>query len=323
LLLADVEVEGLDRDHWHMWAHEPGLPWVALCPLPGSPTWQLQVGHGDPTLTADEAELRRIVDRLGPRVRLRRVDWSSTWRLNERMVEDYRAGRVLLAGDAAHVHSPAGGQGMNTGIGDAVNLSWKLAAVLDGAEEGLLDTYEAERLPVAAEVLGLSHQLLGGRFTRRGLADDRTMQFGVTYRGGPLAGDGADGDGADDDGAGGDGAGGDDRGPRPGDRAPEAVLADGDSVFLARRRGEWVLLAFGDEPPALGLPGLVALRVDDGPAWETYVAEPGELVLVRPDGHVAVRSADPADVTAWTERWGLARPHRPAPHASPDLARHA
>jgi 4,5-epoxidase len=62
---------------------------------------------------------------------------------------------VLLAGDAAHIHSPLGGQGMNTGIGDAENLAWKLALVVTGrAHEGLLDTYEAERCPVAAEVLG-------------------------------------------------------------------------------------------------------------------------------------------------------------------------
>ena len=63
---------------------------------------------------------------------------------------------IFLAGDAAHVHSPAGGQGMNTGIQDAYNLGWKLAAVIDGAAEALLDTYEEERLPVAANVLGLS-----------------------------------------------------------------------------------------------------------------------------------------------------------------------
>ena len=94
-------------------------------------------------------------------MRLRSVGWRSTWRLNVRMVADYRVGAVFLAGDAAHVHSPAGAQGMNTGIGDAVNLAWKLAAVLGGADPALLDTYAAERLPIAAGVLGLSGELTG------------------------------------------------------------------------------------------------------------------------------------------------------------------
>jgi hypothetical protein len=74
------------------------------------------------------------------------VNWFSTYRVHHRVAERFRSGRLLLLGDAAHIHSPAGGQGMNTGIGDAINLAWKLTAVLTGrAPESLLDTYEAER----------------------------------------------------------------------------------------------------------------------------------------------------------------------------------
>jgi FAD binding domain len=74
------------------------------------------------------------------------VNWFSTYRVHHRVAEHFRSGRLLLLGDAAHIHSPAGGQGMNTGIGDAINLAWKLTAVLTGrAPESLLDTYEAER----------------------------------------------------------------------------------------------------------------------------------------------------------------------------------
>ena len=174
MLVADVELEGLDRDHWHQWGGTDGgmSDFVALCPLPASTSWQLQAAApagGEPT----DAALREIVDGRGPRVRLRSVGWRSTWRLNVRMVADYRVGAVFLAGDAAHVHSPAGAQGMNTGIGDAVNLAWKLAAVLGGADPALLDTYAAERLPIAAGVLGLSGELTGRGLTSRTAAEVR------------------------------------------------------------------------------------------------------------------------------------------------------
>ena len=87
--------------------------------------------------------------------------WMSRFHSDERQVPRYRAGRVLLAGDAAHVHSPAGGQGMNTSIQDAANLGWKLAATVQGwAPEGLLDTYHAERHPVGRQVLRVSGAML-------------------------------------------------------------------------------------------------------------------------------------------------------------------
>jgi hypothetical protein len=93
-------------------------------------------------------------------VRLSSPSWMSTYRINVRMVDRCRVGRVFLAGDAAHVHSPAGGLGMNTGILDAYNLGWELASVLGGANESLLDTYQEERLPVAAWTLASSSDAL-------------------------------------------------------------------------------------------------------------------------------------------------------------------
>lgn len=86
----------------------------------------------------------------GMEIELVEAPWLSLYRANVRMVSRYRNGRVFLAGDAAHVHSPAGGQGINTGIQDSYNLGWKLGCVLDGAPGALLDTYEEARLPVAA-----------------------------------------------------------------------------------------------------------------------------------------------------------------------------
>ena len=93
-----------------------------------------------------------------------------------RQAATYREGRVLLAGDAAHVHAPDGGQGLNTGVQDAVNLGWKLAQVVDGTSPvGLLDTYHAERHPVAARVLRIA---LASVALRR--EDERTKAVGET-----------------------------------------------------------------------------------------------------------------------------------------------
>jgi hypothetical protein len=95
------------------------------------------------------------------------------------MVDHLRIGRVFLAGDSAHLHPPTGGQGLNTGIQDAYNLGWKLAYVLRGGPESVLETYEAERLPVAAAVLGLSKQIYRTQSLKRG---DATNQLRLHYR---------------------------------------------------------------------------------------------------------------------------------------------
>src|SRR5262245_33555111 len=96
------------------------------------------------------------------------VNWFSTYRVHHRVVDRFRRGRVFLLGDAAHVHSPVGGQGMNTGIGDAVNLGWKLAAVLQRrADEHLLESYEAERRPFALRLVATTDRVFE-IVTRRG-----------------------------------------------------------------------------------------------------------------------------------------------------------
>ncbi len=96
------------------------------------------------------------------RIDVGRVNWFSVYRVHKRVAEHFRKGRAFLLGDAAHIHSPAGGQGMNTGIGDAVNLAWKIAAVLSGAADArLLDTYEAERIGFARQLLVTTDRMFG------------------------------------------------------------------------------------------------------------------------------------------------------------------
>ena len=169
--VADVEVEELDRTYWHVWPFAKGGS-IGLCPLPNTSLFQMM----SPREPAEGIEL--VIQRVAG-LRVSRIAWNSMYRPAVRMADRLRAGRVFLAGDAAHVHPPTGGQGLNTGIQDAYNLGWKLAHVLRGGPESLLDTYEAERLPVAAAVLGLSKQIYRTRSLKRG---DATNQLRLHYR---------------------------------------------------------------------------------------------------------------------------------------------
>ena len=92
------------------------------------------------------------------KVTVEKTNWFSTYHVHHRVAQRFRAGRAFLLGDAAHIHSPAGGQGMNTGIGDAINLAWKLKAALDGAPDVLLDSYETERIAFARRLVKTTDQ---------------------------------------------------------------------------------------------------------------------------------------------------------------------
>jgi 2-polyprenyl-6-methoxyphenol hydroxylase-like FAD-dependent oxidoreductase len=105
-------------------------------------------------------DVQRAVDRIGARAKIKSAEWLTPFHVNDRQAKHYRIGNVFLAGDASHIHSPVGGQGMNTGIQDVANLAWKLAAVGRGASDTLLDSYEEERGEVGKALL---------RFTERGL----------------------------------------------------------------------------------------------------------------------------------------------------------
>ena len=104
---------------------------------------------------------KRVIEWM--RIDVKRVNWFSTYRVHHRVADHFRKGRAFLLGDAAHIHSPVGGQGMNTGIGDAVNLAWKLAAVLHGrADASLLDSYEPERIAFARRLVATTDQAFTG-----------------------------------------------------------------------------------------------------------------------------------------------------------------
>ena len=202
-LVADVEIEGLDRRDWHAWPFAPG-GLIALCPLPNTPLFQF-TSKAKTAAAGIESVVHKVTGH-----RVERVAWRSIYQPAVRMVDRYRVGRVFLAGDAAHVHPPAGGQGLNTGVQDAYNLGWKLAHVARGGPDSLLDTYEAERLPIAAAVLGLSKRLHQARSIKRG---DATNQLALHYRTSPLSSGVTFGS------------------LHPGDRMPDARLDDGSRLF--------------------------------------------------------------------------------------------
>jgi 2-polyprenyl-6-methoxyphenol hydroxylase-like FAD-dependent oxidoreductase len=156
--LADGHISGLEpNDRLHIFWHRDGI--LAFFPIVGD-RWRVVADmghaadndrHADPTLE----EINGLLAHRGsPGFVMSNPIWLAAFRINERKVKEYRKGRVFLAGDAAHIHSPAGGQGMNTGMQDAFNLAWKLALVIKGdARPSLLDSYSPERTAVGDRVL--------------------------------------------------------------------------------------------------------------------------------------------------------------------------
>jgi 2-polyprenyl-6-methoxyphenol hydroxylase-like FAD-dependent oxidoreductase len=163
-ILADLNLSGYPLPTTEMvtYWHEDGV----LLVIPMSATRfriiaDLGLSAGGPPVNPTLDQVQAIMDRRGPGgMTTTNPIWLSAFRINERKVSDYRAGRVFVVGDAAHVHSPAGGQGMNTGMQDAFNLAWKLALVCRGeAAEALLDSFSVERSAVGAEVLKAAGRL--------------------------------------------------------------------------------------------------------------------------------------------------------------------
>jgi 2-polyprenyl-6-methoxyphenol hydroxylase-like FAD-dependent oxidoreductase len=161
-VLADVRMDWrLPDDEVQLFFSPEGL--VVVAPLPGERRYRIVATVDEPPEEPSLKDVQALIDARGPRTprpRVEEVVWSSRFRVSHKLAARYREGAVFLAGDAAHVHSPAGGQGMNTGIQDAANLAWKLALVLGGqASESLLDSYGRERRPVAQGVVATADRL--------------------------------------------------------------------------------------------------------------------------------------------------------------------
>ena len=339
--LGDVEAEGpLEPNAINSFAGGGGV--AMFFPLGRPTTWRVIAmaadKHPEPQRRSSSgvvgdlrlSELQALVDPpTASTIRVRDPAWLTRFHLHHRQTANYRKGNVFLAGDAAHIHSPVGAQGMNTGIQDAWNLGWKLGLVARGlADNRLLDTYEAERWPVGQFLLRYTDRLFG-TFTRvmsgRPLATwarrvavphvvphllrSRSLrrsafafvsELGIRYRNSPAVAEGEPGQRD---------------GPRPGDRLPDAeLLVNGRCTYLQQALAgpHLVLLLCGDarrwDSTELGRLGERYGRVmstsclspsgSDGPlvdekgnAFARLGVDDAAQYLVRPDGYIAFRSA--------------------------------
>ncbi|MQM24543.1 FAD-dependent oxidoreductase [Glycomyces albidus] len=215
---------------------------------------------------------------------MREPRWSSRFHSDERQAPTYRSGNVFLAGDAAHCHSPAGGMGMNTGLQDAANLSWKLAAVLRGADPALLDTFEAERHPVGAAVLRTSGRIIRAAANKSKVFKAvRGVVLGAALRLDPVMHK-VTGEISGIDVHYGHGPGGH---RLVGRRAEDVDLAGGSRLYEALRGGRFVVLDSAEPTGAV----------------DAASAEPDGLTrVVRPDGYIGwAGEDDPAAVRAYLE----------------------
>jgi 2-polyprenyl-6-methoxyphenol hydroxylase-like FAD-dependent oxidoreductase len=328
-ILADVQLESdLARDRVHLFLGDDGL--VGVIPFCEN-RWRIVADvapdsrdQSSSDVTLDEVQA--LLDRRGlPRYHASDPAWLTRFHISHRKVREFRRLRVFLAGDAAHIHSPAGGQGMNTGIQDAFNLAWKLALVVRGrAPAQLLASYHLEREPVARDVLNLTDRITRMATMRNSVAQsvrdfllprvsgidfvgekiaDRLAELNITYRTSPIV---------------------ENRGGgrlKAGDRAPDAELRDENGrarrLFELFREPRHVLLLFlGASGGAAanfweigsaidGLPnGTIdsyrivrgqsdlpaELRDTSGLAHAAYGLFEGGVALVRPDGYIGYRS---------------------------------
>ena len=306
--VADVVATGAPV-HGDLHADIEDADFLLLFPLKGDRRWRL-VGTVHDLPEGEQGELTfddvkgKAMEHL--KLEIEKVNWFSTYRVHHRVANRFGDRRAFLLGDAAHIHSPVGGQGMNTGIGDAVNLSWKLAAVLKGgASQKLLDTYEPERIAFARRLVATTDRGFAvvtkrsslARLVRRRIVPlvaplvfrTRTLrrllfttvsQTLVSYRGSSLSAGAAGG-------------------VRGGDRLPWVKLGSGEDNFAPLTSLTWQVHVYGDvkqdvRDACAAL--LVPLHVF---RWKSGMQRTGlqnaALYLVRPDGYVALAepSADP------------------------------
>ena len=306
--VADVEARGAAMNGEVHVALDT-TDFLAVFPLKGAARARLvgtvreQAEHRRENLSWEDVG-KRVIEWM--HIDVERVNWFSTYRVHHRVADHFRKGRAFLLGDAAHIHSPVGGQGMNTGIGDAVNLAWKLAAVLQGrADASLLDTYEPERIAFARRLVATTDQAFTAVTSRGTIARlvrldivpllipflfafaavrrfmFRTVsQTAVNYRGSSLS----------------EGRAGTVHG---GDRLPwikvELNGVDGDN-FTPLTSLDWQVHVYGDAAPGIqSTCDLRKLPLHVFP-WRAEMGRTGlrrnAVYLVRPDGYVALVDPD-------------------------------
>ena len=313
--LGDLYVDGAQPDdEITISLARSGL--LAVFPMGGGRVRMIASQHEPAVSGAPEpslAELQEAWDAASAiPARLHALQWSSRFRINSRIVERLRVGRVFLGGDSAHIHSPAGGQGMNTGMQDMVNLCWKLALVYHGAADPkLLETYETERLPVIQSVVHTTenatdlvqsrnpwvHALVThvaplalGTHTVQNEAARVLSQTAYSYASGPLAHYAA-------------GAG----SLHAGDRVPDAEIAPGMWLHGLLDPSRFTLLTFspgnGDAERRFREDfGDLVAGVAAAPVPEIF-GKDATYALVRPDGYLACAGSDIAVAMQWLRRW--------------------
>jgi 2-polyprenyl-6-methoxyphenol hydroxylase-like FAD-dependent oxidoreductase len=327
-LLGDVDAHyAFDRGSMHTWFGAAAGP-LLLFPMVGDRVRLIaQIDDGSDTAPALDA-LQQLCDERAGGIELASARWITIFEIHHAQVPAYRFGRAFLAGDAAHVHSPAGGQGMNTGMQDAFNLGWKLAlACADEAAPDLLDSYGEERHPVAARVIeqttlltrvgtlehGLARRLRNqAMHLATGLAPvqhalaNQVEETDIEYRDSPIVAWEPRGV----------------KGPRAGDAAPDvsgvepalhaALASAGHTAMYVAGRGD------PPEPLSAGTGTRHVLVAESDPGgFDAVVHDPGRLVdrrygigdegglvLVRPDGYVGLRArlGDEAAVASYLAR---------------------
>jgi hypothetical protein len=318
--VADVEAQGpVTNFELHVDLDEADL--LLVFPMKGQGHVRL-VGSVRDTKGKEEGELTfadigtRSIDHM--KIKVGRLLWFSTYKVHHRVADRFRDRRAFMLGDAAHIHSPVGGQGMNTGIGDAVNLAWKLAAVLRGqSDKRLLDTYEPERIAFARRLVATTDRAftLGtargafARFVRtrlvplfapailrfkaaRALMFRTVSQTGIHYPKSPLS-----------EGRAGRLAG--------GDRLPWTGITPDPGNFAALTSLRWQVHVYGEAGPDLAeVCGALGLEAHVFP-WSERAQGAGltrgALYLIRPDGYIALieASGKTDNLRGYLERLGL------------------
>jgi 2-polyprenyl-6-methoxyphenol hydroxylase-like FAD-dependent oxidoreductase len=323
--LADLEVEGPDRPTDELVVRLLKGDVLFMAPLSEKLTRVIVAKHEEQHASFDEtpqqgrtggqgkplsiADFQNAIDTFGVKLRVVSSAWMTPFYVNDRQAAHYRSGNIFLAGDASHIHSPVGGQGMNTGIQDAANLCWKIAAAERGssAKDKLLDSYEQERVPVGKALLALTERalkltttesavvsklrdLIAPHVTRLGWVQRSGAGFisetAIEYRRSPVVQD-----------HGGDGE------VHAGDRMPDVDLVggpggkksllggwkDGRHLAVAMEAADGFLSELKQSLPGAGVVALRAADLDEH-GRRLLGARPGVFV-VRPDGYVGFRGA--------------------------------